>query len=61
MHAHGIPERLTWVSDAGELRHQLQGVLQGTLLAGRNGEVMSEGLSPRQLAQTLQAQLQAAL
>ncbi len=61
MHAHCIPERLSWVSDAGELRHQLQGVLQGALLAGRNGEVMGEGLSPSQLAQTLQAQLQTAL
>ena len=61
MHAHCIPERLSWVGDAGELRHQLQGVLQGTLLAGRNGEVMGEGLSPGQLAQALQAQLQTAL
>lgn len=61
MHAHGTPERLSWVSDAGELRHQLQGVLQGALLAGRNGEVMGEGLSPGQLAQALQAQLQTAL
>ena len=45
-----LPERLRGICDAAKLRHQLQGVLQSALLAGRNGQVMTEGLSSSELA-----------
>lgn len=54
------PEGLAGVCHAPKLRHQLQGISEGTLLAGRDGQVIGEAFIASQLAQALQPQLQRA-
>lgn len=55
------PKGLAGVGHASKLGHQLQGISERTLLAGRDGQVIGEGLIASQLAQALQPQLKCAL
>lgn len=54
------PEGLAGVCHAPKLGHQLQGISERTLLAGRDGQVIGEGFIASELAQALQPQLQCA-
>ena len=47
------PEGLGRVCHAAKQGHQLQGIPQRTLLVGRDGQIVGEGLPASQLAQAL--------